>query len=456
MILSDNVIENLVTSSAQQDFFDPSFTEKGSFGVRVNKGGTRTFFMIYARGGYRKRVTIGRFPEYRYKEARSRAVSLLRRIALSERLPIPTIKENRTPNSSGKALCSRPLEHISLSSLSDIFLTHCQLTKKSAKTIHEYERLLNKEVLPHLGNFDHISLKKLHMQELLEDIALRRDKVILANRVRSLLMRLFNFAIDRELRQTNPLSQIRPFIVKRKQNEFLPLIDLRRLYFHLKSKTSISSKAVLLSLCTGQSLSKVLNSRFSDFRPGFWSQRTKKNQTIFLSINEIAESIISSEIDTRGAKGKTTSDYLFISHKGERLKYLEKSIRLYGQEIGLKQNLTAGLLKESLINTLKDYAINFNPSLNDNEINEIKNPDKIYKEKSKRNTHEADANHDLSISLIRGHHCSKAIQILLEGGIDDRPKSNESNNAAGFEKDSSQVIFVPKHRWGEPRNKPPR
>ena len=61
-------------ATGQLDYWD---TRKPGFGIRVSKGGTKTWLLMYRQHGRKRRLTLGRFPEMSVAEARARATSTL-------------------------------------------------------------------------------------------------------------------------------------------------------------------------------------------------------------------------------------------------------------------------------------------------------------------------------------------------------------------------------------------
>src|SRR5690349_16131886 len=78
MRLEKKTIETLETAKRQEEFYDSGFNQRGSFGVRVSRGGRKVFFLIYPENGRRKRVTLGTYPLLSLEAAREEALRVLR------------------------------------------------------------------------------------------------------------------------------------------------------------------------------------------------------------------------------------------------------------------------------------------------------------------------------------------------------------------------------------------
>ncbi len=451
--LSDSIIDSLPIPPSQKDYFDGSFKEKGSFGVRISKGGTRTFFLIYRVGKKNKRITIGRYPELNTKEARSKSISLLRRMRLSKSLPVPQ-KISQQINQQSSIL-SKSTGELTLSSLAARFIHHSKISGLSGKTLDEYQRLLNKEVLPLIGDFEIKELKKHHFLEIYEDILLHRRKRVLANRVRALLHRMFEFAVEREMRASNPLRNTSRAPEPGSSRDKLTTQDLRKLFFLLQSKNSESASAVLFSLLSGQSLRMVCNSKWDEFIQGYWaikihtskiniSNSAINNQgegteedtpSVFLHLNDLARSLLNLKFET-----KSKSSYVFSSRSGKPLRYIEKSVRQFGEEISCPFPLTARVIRKSVTHALKENIHLLNPTLKDIEIDLFLNPLKS----ANKNIHTVSINYEV------GKRASLLLEMLLLNDPNTNlphPQNIESNPTEPTPSSKGNVIFIPKDKW---------
>lgn len=430
--LDDETISSLPLPLSQKDYFDKNFQGKGSFGIRISKGGTRTFFLIFEETpGRKKRVSIGRFPELSLKEARSKAISLLRRTRLSKAIPLTSHKKKTSH------------QELTLNSVCAKFIHHSKLSGKTEKTLKEYQRILNREVLPFLGDYDIKSLKKHHFLELLEDIFLERGKKALGNRTRSLLHRIFEFSVERELRTTNPLRHIARSTESKKSNLLISIPEIRKLFFHLQAKSSESASAVLFALLTAQPLSVVCNSKWDDFIQGHWALGKDPEDPVFFYLNDLARSLLNIKFETRHK-----SCYVFSQKTDHPLRYIEKSVRQYGREIDCIAPLNVRTIRESIKHALSENAQFLNPELSKVEIELFLNPLKSKKAKFKKNK-------------IIFHEFGKRAANLLEDIIldqveerkydekDSKQNNNEPTNdpADPFPTSGTNVIFVSTERW---------
>jgi site-specific recombinase XerD len=446
-MLSDQFIDSLPALQKQKDYFDANFKGKGSFGIRVGRGGTRTFFILFEQGGKRKRVSLGRYPDIRTSEARSKASSMLRRIRLSERSPLP--------ESSRKSPSSIPGQIIQLNNLAARFIHYCSISGKSQKTIAEYQRLFNKEILPVIGQLDIRSVKKIHVQEIYEELLLQRKAPILANRVRSLLHRLFTFAIERELRSTNPVEKIKRIPESSRNRQPLSVEELQKLFFLLQSKYSETANAALFSLVSGQKLSHVCSLSWNNFTQGYWEIEDEVTSSkVFLYLNDLARSVLNMKFET-----KAKSSFIFSSREGRPLKYIEKSIKAFGKEASIDTPITATRINQSIRTCLYEFSECINPKLQNLEIEAFMNPASILKKLNSG----LGSNPQKAIPITNeiGKRPAELLENLLilgpektslnlnkqrEDSKGDLDITNENNS-------SGNVIYIPRERWSKSKPK---
>ena len=135
--MDDIEVEGLATRDAQYESFDRSYSGPGSFGVRVNPTGKKSFFLIYNFNGRRKRTTLGRFPNIGIEEARLQA----QRFSESLRVGTDPGVEKR--------LWKVPS---SFAEVSASFFSDLGSRGRSEKTIAEYTRIIEAECLPVWGD----------------------------------------------------------------------------------------------------------------------------------------------------------------------------------------------------------------------------------------------------------------------------------------------------------------
>jgi hypothetical protein len=192
-------------------------SELKGFGARVQRGGAKSYVLHYRAGGGRgaplRKLTIGRHGSpWTPETARREAKTLL-----------GMIEDGADPAADKMARREAP----TIAELAERFLAEHAETKRKASTAAEYKRLLDKIILPALGNpkvadVTRAEIAKLHHAN--------RAAPYQANRVLAVLSKMFNLAERWGLRPdgSNPCRHVEKF-VERKRERMLSPAELARL-----------------------------------------------------------------------------------------------------------------------------------------------------------------------------------------------------------------------------------
>lgn len=195
--ITDKLVKSLKTPDAgrQRIVFDAGPDRIKGFGVRVNgmsmrnPDGARSFILEYWLGGAQRRFTIGRYPTWSVEAARREAKVLRKRIDQGDDPLAARATTRKAPTV--KDLCNRyEIEH---------------LPGKADGTKARDREMIRKDVLPALGkrkvvDIHHGDAKALHRK--ITDAP--RNAPVRANRVLSLVSRLFNLASIPKEGETEP------------------------------------------------------------------------------------------------------------------------------------------------------------------------------------------------------------------------------------------------------------
>jgi integrase len=167
--------------------------ELSGFGLRINQNGVVSFVLTYYIHKIQKRMTIGRHPEWSVIAARNEAAELRKQI-----------REGRDPLDEREQIRNEP----TLGEWIDRYLTSAELKKKRPNTQREVQRMARTILKPALGErqlkaITRHDIERLHMS--LEETRYQ------ANRLLSLLSKLFNDAIRDEVVAKNPVLGVTRF-----------------------------------------------------------------------------------------------------------------------------------------------------------------------------------------------------------------------------------------------------
>jgi integrase len=291
--LSKAVVERIEPDVADVTVWDEALP---GFGVRVKPSGVRSYLVQYrTRDGTSKRMTIGRHgPLLSFDQARKQA-----RGVLADAL--------RGADPAGERVAARKAPTVA--QLAEDYLERHATPLKRAKSVRDDRSMLARIVLPKLGSKKVESVRRRDIEALHLTF---RDRPYQANRVLSLLSKMFNLAVQWGWRPDNPVKGV-PRFQELPRDRWLSDAELRRLTAALDAHPNqTTANAIRLQLLTGARLGEVLSARRDafDLYRGYWrkpSHQTKQKRTEHLPLSQAAVELVR-EIIRLGNGG---SDWLF-------------------------------------------------------------------------------------------------------------------------------------------------
>jgi integrase len=270
------------------------------FGVRVNAGGGKVFFLNYrTRSGRQRRYTIGAYPSWTVGAARIEAHRLRRLVDQGED-PLADIQADRMALTVKELIERFEREH---------------LPKKRAKTADDYSRMLHTWIAPTLGRLKvaevtYGDIDRLHRKITTAGYPYR------ANRVAAVLSKMFELAGRWGMCDDNPcygIEKNKEYLRKRylKGDELARL--LRALASHPEQTTA---NAIRLLLLTGARRGEVLSMRWADVDLGkkLWSKpaaSTKQKEDHEVPLSEPALQLLKELRDQQTSKRRELPEYVF-------------------------------------------------------------------------------------------------------------------------------------------------
>jgi integrase len=296
-------------------FYD---TEVAGFGVRVTANGARSFILnYYTTSGRERRITVGDHREWTVTEARKEALRLRH-----------LISKGGDPAADRKALRAAP----SVGDLIDRFEAE-HLPRLRASTVAEYASMISKYIRPFFGSSMKVSevsfsdIDRLHRKITAANAPYR------ANRVASVLSKMFSLATRWGLHDNNPAKGIERNR-EAKRRRYLSGDELGRLVAALARHPDRQAADIIrLLLLTGSRRGEVLSMRWADLDlgTGTWNklaENVKQNVDHTVPLSAPARQLLS-EIRIRqqqASSHKPLGEYVFpgANSTAHRV-YLERS-----------------------------------------------------------------------------------------------------------------------------------
>jgi integrase len=234
-----------------------------AFGVRLSKGGSKTWIAMYRKDGRKRRLALGRFPQMGVADARKAAKRCFGEIV-----------RGGDPAADRAAAKAEP----TFGKLAELYLERHAKVHKRPRSAHEDVLMLNAELLPVWRDRKLSAIHKKDVIALLDSIAARAP--IKANRVRALASTMFNFAIGRDLLEHSPVYKVPRPAPERSRDRRLSDGEVCRLWAALEVEPAKVQAVYRLALLTAARRGELLGMAWSelDLDAGWWvlpGSRTK-------------------------------------------------------------------------------------------------------------------------------------------------------------------------------------
>jgi len=287
----------------QVDYFDAQGIGKGrSFGLRVSYGGNKSWFVMYRKNGKLRRLTIGNYPKIQLKDARDKADR-----------EVTAIIEGRDPAAEKQA--DKAAETVS--ELANAYIE--KYAKRHKKSWQRDEEILDRDVVPALGDRKAKNIRRADVIDLLEAIV-DRGAGILANRTLAVIRKMYNWGIEREIVENNPCYMVKRPAKENRRERVLTNGEIKKFWKNINSTnssepTQIASKLILV---TAQRKGEIINAAKTEFDlEGKWwtipGERTKNGLSHRVPLSPMAIDLVTQAIKLSGG-----SKFLFPSPRGDK------------------------------------------------------------------------------------------------------------------------------------------
>ena len=223
--------------------------------LRITSNNSRTFAFRFRHPHSRKtlRATIGTYPATSLETARKRA----RQMAAQVEAGINPIEARTT---------ERETAHTrTIAALAARYLKEHAERFKRPRSVEEDRRNLAVHILPKWGKRDFRTIRRADVIELIESIV-SAGKHTAGNRVHSLISKIFNFAVDADLLDTNPAARLKKRGVERSRKRVLEDQEIAT-FWHGIVLSPVSKPvglALRVALLTGVRVREVAGARKSE------------------------------------------------------------------------------------------------------------------------------------------------------------------------------------------------
>ncbi len=286
MRFTDRNILNLKSRDAEFTEFEDGSHGLGNLGLRVWPSGRKTFVYMYRHRGKARRLTLGTYPQMSLADAHVKAAEFT---ADKERGldPAAAVVEDRKAQRQATTVADWATAFLD---------NHMRAKQRRERTIQEYQRIINAEVLPKIGS---VALAAVTKRDILaiEDGIVRRGTRVLANRCHSVLHRMFAWAVERGELEHSPCDGVKKPASESSRDRVLTTAELARFVQRLDS-APISTEvrlAIRLVLLTGVRSAEAAGATWAEFDlerqmwtiPKNW-MKNKTAQTVPLSPQAMA------------------------------------------------------------------------------------------------------------------------------------------------------------------------
>lgn len=260
-----NLSASFVDSTSSDKQIDHHDENTPGLGLRVNPGGSKTFFYRYHFAGKSRRYNIGRYSKKNLTLAKARArVDELRSYVKRGGDPVgDEAREKREKK-------VKKMKERSFTDLANEFKeVHLKPLRK--KTRDEHTRIIDNELKPALGSLPVTEVNKADILELLDKKAIKEGKATMANRIRARLHSIYEFGIQRGIVEKNPVSDIKRYKGETKRERHYTEKEIQHLWKAFGKVEEPAGSIMQMLLITGQRKTETMRMKWEDIQDDVWT-----------------------------------------------------------------------------------------------------------------------------------------------------------------------------------------
>ena len=278
MKLTDRTVLNLKPKSERYEIWDGE-----GFGIRIFPSGIKSWVAVYRYNEIRKRITYGNYPKMSLAQAH-----------LAHAKSMEILQNGIDPSEEKKLIKTANKEALTVNELIDEYIE--KWAKPRKRSWEEDNRILKGKVSKQWGNAKAKQIKRRDVVLFLDDI--REKAPIMANRTLAVIRRMFNFAIERDILEASPCTQVKMPSQERRKDRVLSEEEIR-LFWKALDKSTMDLATVLalkMELITGQRKGEVISMRWDELDPKkeIWeipAEKSKNKKSHRVHLSKMAQDI---------------------------------------------------------------------------------------------------------------------------------------------------------------------
>lgn len=261
--------------------------------LRVRPDGVKSWSLRYRIAGQQRRLKLGPYPRVSLAKAREFANRELRKVDAGVDPQAERQDAKRAAADAKRAAAQAKAN--SIEALCDAYIE--RHAKRKKRTWRDDQSKITCEILPRWKGRPVTSITRRDCRDLLQVIA-DRDAAVFANRVAALLSRLFRFAVDEEVIESNPAANLpKPGVEigSRPEGEREPKAytpdEIRTIWRATEVKPPALRALYRLGLLTGQRPTEIGGMEWAELNGPWWTipgRRTKNGREHRVFLTEAA------------------------------------------------------------------------------------------------------------------------------------------------------------------------
>lgn len=246
------------------------------------------------------KMSIGEYPNMSLKEARERAREI-----------VGIARQGLDPRYEREKAIQQELESPTVQDFVDVYMDLWAKKYKRPVSVREDERQFRAYILPFIGHLKLKDINRRHLIALLDTVAARGE--VQANRVRALLSKFFNFAVDRALIDSSPAVRLPRYCKEEPRVRKISDEEIKLFWEGTQAfLTPIMRDAARLALLTGQRRGTIVKAKWEEIENGVWSipsEHMKNKINHILPLPDLALEILNAR--------QKVNEYIFPGKDGK-------------------------------------------------------------------------------------------------------------------------------------------